>query len=327
MLGVTFAERTPRMYHPHRLIEMDSGGAAPINPEWPAGYRVSSAAVAPTFFEVLDAPILAGRGFGSGDVMPESRAVIVNDDFVRLVLGGRNPVGRHLRYIVYEEWEPSRREHPEPGPWFEIVGVVPTMGMSAGEDPKSSGIYHPMLPGSVNPVEMVVHLRGAPAAFEPVLRRAAAQVEATLRVDRVVPMSRLSDDELMFTTYWTRLLLGVSVTAIVLSLAGIYAVMTFTVVRRTREVGIRIALGANARRVVLDVFRRPLTQIVVGVATGSVLLATLLAGSQDWHNSVRAIAMLALYALGTLAVCLLACMDPTRRALRVEPTEALRADG
>ena len=119
----------------------------------------------------------------------------------------------------------------------------------------------------------------------------------------------------------------VSVVAVVLSLAGIYSVMSFTVARRTREIGIRVALGASAPRVVASIFARPLTQVGVGVAAGGVLAGFLLLGMTGGKPSLAGSSLLAVYAALMLGVCLLACIAPTRRALRVQPTEALRIEG
>jgi hypothetical protein len=100
--GVAFAERLPRTYHPHRLVDVDDGGAAPLRPEWPA-YRVSSAGVGPGFFDVFAAPVIAGRPFSAADHAADygvpgadgarGGVVIVNQSFVQRVLGGRNPIG------------------------------------------------------------------------------------------------------------------------------------------------------------------------------------------------------------------------------------------
>jgi ABC-type antimicrobial peptide transport system permease subunit len=110
-------------------------------------------------------------------------------------------------------------------------------------------------------------------------------------------------------------------------LAGIYAVMAFTVARRTREIGIRVALGASQRRVLASIFRRPLTQVALGVLAGTFVTGLLAYGLNGMAVSPRGAAMVAAYAVLMLAVCLMACIVPTRRALAVEPTEALRADG
>ena len=331
--GVTFAERLPRMYHPGRLVELDSGGAAPRHPDWPAGHRVSSAAVATDYFPVIGAPILAGRGFHSGDLAADARTVVVNEHFVEHVLGGRNPIGRHLRYVHFDERDEPRPDGAPPEPWYQIVGVVPTMGMAELGEPKASGIYHPLVPGTVHRVQLAVHVRGGdPAALEPRLRELAAAVDPTLRLGYVLPMASISDGQVRLIQFWVRFALVLTGVASMLSLAGIYAVMSFTVARRTREIGIRVALGARASRVVLTILARPLTQVAGGVAIGAIILFILFGWATDRSISessltARQFAMLGVYAVAMLGVCLLACIVPTRRALRVQPTEALRVEG
>jgi putative ABC transport system permease protein len=327
VVGVTVAERFPRMYHPHRLVEVDAGGAAPLNPDYPA-YRVSSAAVDVDYFDVLGVPLRSGRGFQTAETDTTQRVVIVNQSFVDNVLGGRNPIGRRVRYVYFEEQDTRYSDDDEPGPWYEVVGVAPDLGMAKpGGDPKFAGIYHPLSPQAATvPLHMAIQLRGDPQAFAPRLRAIAAAVDPALRLDAIVPTAALSAGELQFLDFWFRLSLLVSVIAMVLSLAGIYAVMSFTVARRTREIGIRVALGADPRRLVASIFRRPLTQVGVGLLTGGVLILVLPAtmGGRVSAEVARVVAAdVALMA----AVCLLACVAPTRRALRVEPTEALRADG
>jgi ABC-type antimicrobial peptide transport system permease subunit len=125
--------------------------------------------------------------------------------------------------------------------------------------------------------------------------------------------------------------------ALVLSLAGIYSVLSFAVARRTREIGVRVALGASRGRIVAATFRRPLTHVGIGVAVGFMLVTTVaivLSGHQpdgaprspDGGLSLGQVALLALHAAFMVGVCLLACVVPTRRALRIEPTDALRAE-
>jgi putative ABC transport system permease protein len=340
VVGVTLAERLPRMDHPPHKIEVDSGGAAPEHPGFPGGYRTSSASVDADYFDVLGAPVRAGRAFHAGDLAPDyaaagtegarkgaagtegarTRVVIVNESFVRLVLGGRNPIGRHLRYR-YGARE-TRSGDAEPGPWHEIVGVVPDLGMAKATDPKVAGFYHPLAADVVGPLHVAVHVRGGDAAtFAPRLRAVAAALDPTLRVDAVARMDTLSDRGVEFGMFWVRLLAVVSAVAMLLSLAGIYAVMSFTVARRTREIGIRVALGASRPRIVAAVFARPLAQVGLGIVAGGVLSA-MINGRATPGALVGALG----YAVLMFGVCLLACVVPTRRALRVEPTVAMRVD-
>lgn len=321
--GVTFAERLPRMYHPHRLVEVDAGGAAPKRPEWPA-YRVSSVAVTPDYFAVLGVPVRTGRGFHPGDVQEGAHTVIVNESFVRLVLGGRNPIGRRIQYSYTEErGDVARKE----APWFEIVGVVPDLGLSYGDfDPKKAGIYHAVAAGGAYPTHAAIRVTGDQRTVLRELRTLAAQVDPALRLDGIMPLDRVDESELRFYSFWQWILVLVCGVALTLSLAGIYAIMAFAVSRRTREIGIRVALGAGRGRIIAATFARPLLQVGAGVLLGGLLLTALAWVSGGGRISADIILIIAACALGTAAACLLACIVPTRRALTVEPMEALRAD-
>ena len=327
VVGVTYADRLPGMYHPYRLVEVDEGGAAPLNPQWPA-YRVSQIHVDPEYFGVIEAPILNGRGFHSGDIGDSVRVAVVNESFVRLVLGGRNPLGRRLRYVHFEEW--SRDSQRETGPWFEIVGVVPDMGTLVGSstagDPKVAGIYHPSAPGAVRPARLAVHVRGNPLDAAPLLRAAAMQVDPGLRLYELTVLDDVNAGELEFLAFWFRIAVMVSIVALTLSLAGIYAVMAFTVARRTREIGIRIALGAERWRIVVAIFRRPLMHVAIGIVIGTAFIMLLSYGYQGGELSPKLVAMIVGYSVVMMGVCTLACVVPTRRALAVEPTEALKSE-
>jgi predicted lysophospholipase L1 biosynthesis ABC-type transport system permease subunit len=252
----------------------------------------------------------------------------VNQSFVERVLGGRNPIGRRVRYVSFPASPQPLTQSGQPGPWYEIVGLVGDLGTGKPGDPATAGIYLPLSPGTVpEPLYMALHVRGDPSAFASRLRGVASSVDPALRVDEILPMAQLSEASARFIGFWVQLSVLTSAVAMILSLAGIYAVMSFTVARRTREIGIRVALGANARRVVASIFRRPLTQVGVGVGVGGVLAGLLLLGMTGGAVSATGLALLLLYAALMLAVCLLACVVPTRRALAVEPVEALRAEG
>jgi ABC-type antimicrobial peptide transport system permease subunit len=118
-----------------------------------------------------------------------------------------------------------------------------------------------------------------------------------------------------------------------LSLAGIYAVLSFTVARRTRDIGVRVALGASRQRVVLATFRRPLVQVAMGIVVGTAIIFTAavlfrnteLPGSEN-ELTLQGMAMIVGYGIVMLGVCMLGCMAPTRRALNIEPTIALRTE-
>jgi ABC-type antimicrobial peptide transport system permease subunit len=132
---------------------------------------------------------------------------------------------------------------------------------------------------------------------------------------------------------WMRIGVVLSSVALILSLAGIYAVLSFTVARRTREIGLRVALGASRPRVVAATFRRPLLQVALGVVVGTAIIFTGAAmikytefpGSES-DLTLQGLAMIIGYGIVMLGVCMLGCVVPTRRALNIEPTIALRTE-
>jgi hypothetical protein len=136
-------------------------------------------------------------------------------------------------------------------------------------------------------------------------------------------MDAVRDAEVRAIGFAVRLILVACAVALVLSLAGIYAVMSLAVARRTREIGIRVALGASPRGIVSGVFRRPLTQVGLGIVAGAGLVLWLM-GGMNRLLPFEDLAFLGVHVLFMTGVCVLACIVPTRRALAVEPTEALR---
>jgi putative ABC transport system permease protein len=310
--NVTLTDHLPHTPHQPRVMEMEAGAGA--NPDTPPHHRVAEASVDLNYFDALGARILAGRAFHSGDRSPNARTVIVNESFVQRVLAGRNPIGRRIRYV--DDVVAGRQ------PWYEIVGVVKDLGMGGPGDP---GLYHAMS-DDVFPIYLAIELRQDPASFGPRLRALAASVDPELRLDSVLPLtdagaSMWSEFEFLF-----KLLAGVSGVALALSLAGIYAATSFTVARRTREIGIRVALGADSPRIVAAILARPVMHVGIGILAGASITAALSYGVMRGALGLRGGAVIVGYAVLMMSVCLLACVVPTRRALRVQPTEALRQD-
>ncbi len=335
VVGVTFVDQLPRMnYDYYRIGLDDSATAAAGAPGARQPRRYTKVAfVDPSYFDVLKAPILAGRGFQAADLAPGARVAIVDQGFVDQALQGRNPIGRRVRI------ENGGTMPDGPGAdslaWYQIVGVVKNLGMiGAAETTREIGLYRAAAPGSGFPPQMMIHTQGEPMALVPRVRAIAGALDPTLRLSEIRRADQVADDLLWMIGMWLRTTLGMTAVALLLSLAGIYAVLSFTVARRTREIGVRVALGANRRTVLAAIFRRPLTQVGLGIAGGATLIALGALGLartyqfQDWPKglSLGQIALLVAYAAFMLAVCLLACVVPTRRALGVEPVVAMRVD-
>jgi len=333
--GVTFVDRLPRTARPESIIELSddatataqSSRGASTDPR-PPFREATIAGIEPSYFDVLDSPILAGRAFRAADLAPGASVAIVDQGFVDQILQGRNPIGQQMRFVPRGDEGTTK----DANPWFEVVGVVKELGMGAPtRQGRAAGLYLPATPDRFDKVYMMMHLRGDPMTFGPQVREIATAVNPTLRLSELQRVDEVTNGILWVIKLWLRVTIVMTAVALVLSLAGIYAVLSFIVARRTREIGVRVALGANRKRVIAAIFRRPLIQVGLGILAGAALIAA--AGSADTEMpglsggfSLMDAAILLAYATLMLGVCLLACVVPTRRALRVEPTVALRMD-
>ena len=314
--AVAVANTLPGMDHAGARVEAegDAGGEDDDN------LRVARADVDVRYFDALGQPILSGRGFGEGDLGEESTAVIVNTDFVDRVLAGRNPLGRRIRYVP--------RSGQEPGPWYEIVGVVGPLGMNDAPG-RDAGVYHPKSPGDIHPIRMAIDLGPNPEAFAPRLRDIVHETNSAAIVVEAIPLADVFSFN-RFTVRWVKIgamtLIGI---LIALSASGIYALMSFTVAQRTREIGIRSALGARTADVATTVARRSMMQLGIGVLLGLPVAWRLLYELQrDMDRVPEHSPFLLAVAVGIsilIGVSCLACLVPTRRALSIMPTEAFRS--
>jgi hypothetical protein len=253
--------------------------------------------------------------------------VVVNASFEERVLGGRNAIGRRIRYLNPEEGGGSVAENAA---WLEIIGVVRDLGLGVGDEP--AAVYDAAAPGGVR-LRVAVHVAGEPATFVLRLHEIATEVSTLLRVadtEFVEGRTAMTLDEINevnlrepIMMLWLSTL--VTAVAVALSLASIYAIMSFTVWQRTREIGLRVALGADAKRIITLIFRRPLVQVGSGILVGAALVGVLV--SKGFAVvSARGAALLLAYALLMTGVCMIAAIVPIRRSLSIEPSEALKTE-
>ncbi|HEY9283102.1 MAG TPA: ABC transporter permease [Pyrinomonadaceae bacterium] len=315
VLDVTYADQMPLMRIRWRGIEMDPGPVVESS-ERCVGDCAGVVLVDPRFFDVVGAPVISGRALTTGDAEHRTRAVLVNEFFVNQVLGGHNPIGRRLRL--------TSNPAPTAEVWYEIVGVVPDLGVNDNKgDFGRARIYQATLPRETGPLLVAIHVRGDPQGFAVRLRELAQATDPALRVIDPKPLPRLAEYQ---GSFWFALLVSFTFVMLMLSLAGVYAVTAFSVARRTREIGVRVALGARPRHVLTAVFKRSLVQVALGLGVGSIL-ALGLANDDLTDVHLDDIAMTAVFVLATILCCALACIVPMRRALRIQPTEALRDEG
>jgi predicted permease len=301
--AVALASFVPGLDEPTQDVEID-GAAAPQQ-------GASAIRTTPELFGTYGARIAEGRALAEGD----ADAVVVNRTFVRRHLGNRGAVGQRLRY----------RKADGPGRWYEIVGVVedfPAVPLVITSANGVANVYHAALPGDVPDPTLSVRLRGGiPAGFVRRVQRLGVEVDPELQLG-VRPLAEVYASVRSFSRFMSWALALVTGSVLLLSAAGIYALMSFTVVQRTREIGIRTALGAQPRRIVASIFAPVGRRLAVGVAIGGVLAGGITAGAGV--SMGRAAPLMAAVCAIMLAVGLLAALGPARRGLRIQPMEALR---
>ena len=317
---VAVGDVLPRMEHPSRPYELDGVGGAPDAPlRWTRLARVDV-----EFFDALGTSILGGRDFDRTDAEGDSRVAIVNTAFVERVLVGQDPIGRRVRFPTWSGTGDAA--------WYEIVGVVGPLGVNVVNADRGEAVYLPAAPGTINPMQLAVHSVVPPATLTGRVRELAMEVDPDLVMGKssVLGDVRLGDWYLV-----TGLAAGLVVLVgvlIALATSGLYAMLSLSVTERTREIGIRAALGAPRRALLVTILKRSLLQVGTGAVIGLPIAARFvfeLTGTPGGGGSVARSTALAL-GLSTgivLLVGLSSCLVPTRRILAIQASEAMHADG
>lgn len=307
--GVAFADQLPVEDKFKYGVDVDTTTAVPSTDR-----RASTLVnVSHGFFRTFGTSVISGRDFAPVD-FENGHTLIVNQSFARYVLGSRNAVGQRIRLVGSNDTPVVSND------WFEIIGVVKDFGWQEPKPEDRSAIYRPSVPIVGRARQIAVRVQD-PTAFAARLRTVALDVDPTIRLTDVQPLTQVGGGEVRRIRTLTAVAWAVAFVVLLLSATGIHALMAFTVTRRTREIGIRAALGANRGHIVRGIFSRAFMQIGIGVLVGSALVALVGLGS------MRTLSLLAAADAMMLVVGLTACALPLRRALRIDPTEALRAEG
>lgn len=310
--AVTLAAAAPGAEPVSGIIEIDEGAASPRRVR---RYLFRANQVDRAFFAVFEFPLLAGRTFDGRDFGAAGTA-IVDQTFARQVVGDGNALGRRVR--------PAAAPGLEAGPWYEIVGIVADRPANTSQ----GRMYVPLLPGArgpASPIHLALHAGPDPAAMSRRLLEIGTSLDPALRLDDVRRLDEVYSETQTSSNLTSYVLAIVTLSVLFLSAAGLYALMSFTVARRRREIGIRMALGARPRRMLTGIFARALWQIAAGVVVGGTAAFVLHRGlnievSGGWHIP----GILPAAAIFMMAIGLLSAAGPARRAVRVNPTEALR---
>jgi putative ABC transport system permease protein len=294
------------------------GKAYPEERDYPAARE---GIVTAGYFETFETPVLRGREFTTGDTITSQPVAIINESFARVHFPGIDAVGRQMRRI-----RPGKQE-----PWLTIVGVVPDLLMEGIGNNNASpvGYYIPIAQSDVaNGVRIAVRTQGDPASFTAFLRSAVASLDSDLAIYEVSTLRRVIDRQTWFYTVFGTFFMAFGICALLLAAAGLYGVMSFAVTQRTREMGVRSALGAQGLQLVLLVMRRSIVQLVIGLFLG-LTLAVLASGALQpvlYRVNPRDAAVFA-GVVGTLALTsLIASFLPARRVTKIDPVLALSTD-
>ena len=276
--------------------------------------------VSPDYFTVLGIPLSRGRGLTPQDRAGTPRVVVINGTAARQFFPGADPVGR--RVSVATGFFAGGTEYAE------IVGVAADVRYDAIDQPPRPQVYYSALQNTSPRGLFAVRTRGDPAAIVPAIREAVRSVDPDLPIYNVETMEDRVGSALSRMRFGAILLGAFGAAALLLAGMGVYGVMAYSVAERTREVGIRMALGARATDVLGMMLREGLLIVLLGVAVGiagATVLSRVLAGLLYDVQPVDPVSFSVMAAV-LLASATIACYLPARRATRVEPSAALRAE-
>jgi putative ABC transport system permease protein len=270
--------------------------------------------IQPGFFQTLGIPVTAGRAFTDHDLKDSPPVIIISQAMAREMFPNQNPLGRRIR-----SWRDENL-------YREIVGVVGDIRNSdLAEDPGNC-VYIPHTQSSWNAMALTIRTQGDPYPLLKSIRSEIWSSDAKLAISDIKTMDAIVDSELARTRFSMFLLGLFAGIAMLLAAIGIYGVMAYSVAQRTREIGIRMALGASRAEVFRLVGSRGLILALVGVAfgaAGAIGLARFMKALLFGVSPTDPATLIAVSGL-LIGVALAACYIPARRAMLVEPVEALR---
>lgn len=276
------------------------------------------ATVAPRYFETLRIPLLKGRTFDNRDDLNAKRVAIVNEQFAREFFPAEDPIGKSI--------QPDFVEHGYKPEWYEIVGVVAGIRTTDLTDVPKSQFFLPYEQMPYWPQAVILRVSGNPYAYLNSVRAAIVQINRDLPIFAVNSLDDLMVELTGYARFEAGLLTCFAISALLLAAVGLYAALSEMVTRRTFELGLRVALGAQQGDVFGLVVRRGLILAAIGLTVGLFGFVIFVRIVTDMLYGVRAFDPLTVVAacVVLLLVSLLASTAPAWRATRLQPTEALR---
>jgi putative ABC transport system permease protein len=265
----------------------------------------------------MGVPILAGRAFTDGDDEEATRCVIVNEALVRRYFAGQQPVARRITFDRYPTAETV---------WWTIVGVVPDQKQENLTSEPVPEVYRPQSQWPREPMSLLIRIDAPPTSVVDALRTQVKAVDPQLPVFNIRPMEQVLADSVSRVTFVTLVLALFAAVALIQASVGLYAVIAYSVSLRDHEIGIRMALGARTREVLLMVVRQGMAHVLSGLVLGlgaalgiTRFMASFLFRVQPFDPETFGLVSAVLLAVGFLA-----CYLPARRAARVDPMRVLR---
>ena len=277
--------------------------------------------VSPDYFRTMGIPILRGRSFGPDDALGKPLVILIDEYLAQKFFPGRDPIGQQLNQ------QPARADKPRVQ--YSIVGIVPSVRHGeVGIAPKIPQIYWPAAQFSWLQTTLLVRTGVAPSSLLPSVRAVVRSIDPQVPIFAVRTMDQAVAASIGTQRLSATLIGGFSILALFLAALGLYAVFGYSVTRRTREIGIRIALGSPRARIFGLIMRQGMIMIALGILTGIVLALGCSPLIQHFVYGVaphdpKTIIGVSILLLG---VAILACWVPARRAIRVDPIVALRQE-
>lgn len=300
------------------------GETYPTEVDYPSARSVSTL---PGYFETFGVSLVSGRDFGIGDEATSQPVAIVNQAFVQKFLAGREPIG--MRFA-------ERASRDSLAEWKTIVGVVPNLRMeglgnsSIGNgDSDPWGYYVPLAQADARFVSLAVRTAGTdPMAIAPAVREVVRTLDPNLPLYNVLSMSEVISEAGWFYQIFGTLFIVFGAAALFMATVGLYGVLSFSVSRRLREMGIRMALGASPKQVIRMVVRQGTRQLGIGLGIGLVVayFLTKALAIIMFEVAPQDPPVLILVVLTITAVGILASLIPARRATLAQPVAALRTE-
>ena len=273
--------------------------------------------VTPNYFDAVGLPLLEGRSFSDADTFDAPKVIILSERGARELFPDRPALGQEVR-IAYDSGGADD--------WARVVGVAGDVKYDQRWDEQGVELYYPHSQYGLTTTYLAIRTRGSARSVEQEVRTAIAEVAPETGVEQVATLERMIDDTLWQDRLWSAVLGGFSWIALLLAAVGIYGLLAESVAQRTREMGIRLALGALPRDVISRVARQALWLVVIGLAVGWLATPWITRALESVVFGVEAAAArVSASAVPVLVgAALLACLVPAVRAARVDPIEALR---